>query len=101
MSRRLASAIELDSPSAMFPTCVGAIPRYWARRVAYGKACSDFGGRGQGRRRQDDRVARVARLFHRPQHPDPRLRHRGPKGTLKRFHPDVTEVVDITPPPTR
>ncbi len=102
MSPSRASAIELNGPSAMFPTSVGRYRADSGAKGGYGKACSDSGGRGQGRRRQDDRLAGAARLFHRPQHPDPRLRHREPEGHAEAV-PSRTSPRwwTCTPPPTR
>jgi hypothetical protein len=63
---------------------------------SYGETGSDRSGCGQGWGRQDHRFAHRPRLFQRKQHPTRAFDTEAPRGTLKRFHPDITEIVDVT-----
>src|SRR5262249_21199786 len=58
-----------------------------------------FGWCRQRRRREDPGIAHTSRLFCIAKNRHPRLRYGYPKGTLKRFHPGLTEVVNVTSVP--
>jgi hypothetical protein len=69
--------------------------RYWG--VGDAKTSGNFAWRGQGRGRQNDGIAH-------DYFADRKISTRAfdtewPKGTLKRFHPEITDVVDVTSVP--
>src|SRR6202012_3629926 len=90
-----APAIELSEPCAILPS--RSTPRrFAARRVGMAKPAVILVGADKGGVGKTTVSRALLDYFIAHNIPTRAVATQSPKGTLKRFHPDVTDVVDIT-----